>query len=122
MLAPIVCALCWAGRRLLPARMRPWAAGAMFGGGATFLVALPALPRAGQDPNPAVLPLEYGRNTVVVVLLVIGMTIAAAGLTAPGRGGRQALGRARAAPHEDAEDHERIRRRQQGNHPYDREP
>ena len=105
-LAPIAFSLCWAGARLQPARTRPWAAGAIFACGAAFLVTLPALVQAGRDPNPTVLPLDYGRNIVVVILLVIGITIAAASIAGAARGGWRAPGRARVAPHEGTEHHE----------------
>lgn len=73
---------------------------------AAFLVALPALLRAGRDSNPTVFPLDYGRDIVVVMLLVICITIAAGSITGAARRGWRALGRARAAPHEGTGDHE----------------
>ena len=82
-LAPVAFALCWAGTRLLPARARPWAAGVLVSGGAVLMIGLPTLLWAGHDPNPTVLPLDYGRNILLVLLLVTGVAIAAPARPSP---------------------------------------
>ncbi|HKB31027.1 MAG TPA: hypothetical protein VKD26_09340 [Streptosporangiaceae bacterium] len=127
-IAPIVFALCLAGTRLLPVRARPWAAGALLVGGAALLVGLPDVLRQRRDPNPTVVPLDYGRNIALVLLLVAGAAIAAWGGPAAVRAARRAVVgyRAhRAAARKVPADHERNApppgHLQQGDHPHDRQ-
>jgi hypothetical protein len=93
-IAPVVFALCWAGARLLPPWAKPWAAGALLAGGCAFLVGLAALLGKGRDSNPTVLPLDYGRNILVVLLAVAVTAAAAAGGSTAVRAARRAAGKA----------------------------
>jgi hypothetical protein len=105
-IAPVVFALCWAGTRLLPPRAKPWAAGVLLVGGTTFLVGLAALLGRGRDSNPTVLPLDYGRNILAVLLAVVLGAAAAAGGTAAIRAARRAIGpRHATAPDRGAQHH-----------------
>jgi hypothetical protein len=103
-IAPAAFALCWASTRLLPARARPWAAGVLLSGGAVLMIGLPALVWAGRDPNPTVLPLDYGRNILLVLLLVTGVAIAAPGAAFTVRAARRALRSHHAASREGPDD------------------
>ncbi len=96
-IAPVVFALCWAGTRLLPPRAKPWAAGALLVGGTALLVGLAALLGKGRDSNPTVLPLDYGRNILVVLFIVAAVATAAAGGAAAVQAARRATGPRRAA-------------------------
>ncbi len=99
-IAPAVFALCWAGTRLLPPWAKPWAAGALLAGGTVFLVGLATVLAQGRDSNPTVLPLDYGRNILVVLLAVIAAAAAAAGGTSAMRAARRSLRpRHATAPH-----------------------
>ena len=133
-LAPVVFGLCWAGTRLLPARARPWAAGALLSGGAVLVVGLPAVVRRGRDSNPTVLPLDYGRNILLVLLVVTTAAIAAPVTAAALRATRSLLARHGVSAKEAASleggaaregnaDHGTIHgRRQQGGDRHDRQP
>lgn len=75
LLAPAVLLLGLAVRRL-PGRAA--LRGALLAGGCATLIALPPLLRPGEHPNPTVLPLDYQRNLLIVLLAVAGATLATA--------------------------------------------
>ncbi|RZU53646.1 hypothetical protein EV385_5577 [Krasilnikovia cinnamomea] len=78
--------------RLVPPRYRPVAHVAAISAAALTLVAFPLVIGAGKAAdNPSVLPLPYGRNLLVVLLLVACATLPACLRRA--RAGRPAAGR-----------------------------
>jgi hypothetical protein len=74
--APLWIGLGWLAARLLPRAARPAVAVGGAVSGVLVLVALPFVLGLGADPaNPSLLPREYGRN---LVLLVVAVWLAAA--------------------------------------------
>ncbi|MFI2664384.1 hypothetical protein [Micromonospora carbonacea] len=64
--------------RFVPRRHRPVARAAAISAAALTVVAAPLVLGFGRRPdNPSVLPLPYGRNLAVVLLVVAGATLAA---------------------------------------------
>jgi hypothetical protein len=81
LLAPLVLLLGLAVRpllRVLP--VRGALRGALLAAGCATLIALPPLLRPGTPRNPTVLPLDYGRNLLIVLLAVAAGAVAAAAL------------------------------------------
>ncbi len=97
-LAPAVFMLCWAGAHLLPSKAIPWAAGAALAGGSALFVALPAVLRKGHGHNPTLLPLDYARNTVIVLAVIVLAAVVGAGAAAASGAARRhmAAGREKA--------------------------
>ncbi|WP_329011273.1 hypothetical protein OG271_30175 [Micromonospora rifamycinica] len=62
--------------RFVPRRHRPLARAAAISAAAVTVVALPLVLGFGRSPdNPSALPLPYGRNLAVVLLLVVAATV-----------------------------------------------
>lgn len=80
--APLVALGSVALVRVLPARVRPILQGALIVSATVLLVAYPVVSGGGRLPNnPSLLPLDYPRNLVVVLLavwVVAGLLIARA--------------------------------------------
>lgn len=86
LLAPVVVAVAWWGRHLLPAPARRWAGGALLVSGALVAVAVPVIGRFGERADdPSLLPRDHGQGLLVVLALI--WLVAAGGLWASTRDG-----------------------------------
>lgn len=71
-IAAVVATVGWAVSRAVPARFRPTVQGGLIVAGVVAIMSIPVVIGAGRTPgNPSLLPLDYGRN-LVIVLVVIG--------------------------------------------------
>lgn len=78
LLAPVVVAVAWWGRHLLPAPAQRWAGGALLVSGALVAVAVPVVGRFGaRADDPSLLPRDYAAGPLV--LLAVVWTVAALG-------------------------------------------
>lgn len=70
-LAAIVAVAGWLLTRLLPDVIRPIVQAGLVVGGILVLLAIPVLSGGGKDPaNPTILPLNYTRNIVIILIIV----------------------------------------------------
>ncbi|KQX14986.1 hypothetical protein ASC82_05480 [Streptomyces sp. Root431] len=83
--APLVLAV---GLLLVGERYRGVLRGALITAGGLVLVTLPLLVRPGEPPNPSALPLPYGRN-LAIVLVVVAAVAGVSILVRRGRDARQ---------------------------------
>ena len=75
-LAPLLVALGWLGRRALPGRVRGSVQAGFLVAGVLVLLAVPALGRFGaKADNPSVLPRDYPRGLLIALALVLLGTV-----------------------------------------------
>ncbi|MFD5321350.1 hypothetical protein [Streptomyces sp. NPDC127098] len=79
-LAPLVLAVGLLVRRLRGHGVRGVVRGGLMVAGCVTLAALPPLLRPGQPANPTVLPLDYGRNVLLLVTVTGVVTLVLAAL------------------------------------------
>jgi hypothetical protein len=73
LLAPVVYVLCAVACRLTSARWRGRLAALLLIGGSLILISIPALLRKGLNANPTVLPLDYTRNLLVLLGVLVAV-------------------------------------------------
>ncbi|MBP7972993.1 MAG: hypothetical protein WBB44_06385 [Candidatus Nanopelagicales bacterium] len=65
----------WAISRAVPARFRAPVQGGLIVAGVVAIMAIPVVIGAGRTPtNPSLLPLDYGRNLVIVLVVIAVLT------------------------------------------------
>ncbi len=72
--APLIALISVILVRFVPARVRPVVQGTLIVAGAVALVAIPVVGGWGKlANNPSLLPLDYGRNLVIVLTVIVGI-------------------------------------------------
>ncbi|MGV1036499.1 MAG: hypothetical protein ACOYD0_05675 [Candidatus Nanopelagicales bacterium] len=65
----------WAISRAVPAKFRASVQGGLIVAGVVAIMAIPVVIGAGRTPaNPSLLPLDYGRNLVIILVVIAVIT------------------------------------------------
>lgn len=75
LLAPVTIAVGFVLTRYIPARVRPIVQGGVIVAAVVTLFSIPTVLALGRYPeNPSLLPLDYGRNLVIILITIAAVT------------------------------------------------